>query len=213
MIRVLLADDHALVREGLAQLLRSAGYCVVGQAADGLTALRLAETLDPDVLVVDWSMPTFNGAEVVRRLAAAGVRARCLLLSMHREEAFVTEALRLGACGYALKDDPGEEFLRAVATVSSGRRYLAPDLADRAIASYGSIQCAGIPDPLAHLSDREREVIVLAAGGRSASEVGRALFISARTAETHRASALRTLGLVSQTDLVRWAIRNGILAA
>lgn len=212
MIRVLLADDHAMLRQGLRSLLvAESDIEVVGETGDGLAAVSLAETLAPDVLVLDLLMPGLHGLEVVRQVTRRAPRTRVLVLSMHSNEAYVLEALRGGAAGYLIKDASADELVRAVRLVAAGRRYLAADFRDRAIEAWAKGAGAEPADPYETLSPREREVAQLAAEGLGNKEIGQRLFISPRTVEVHRAKVLRKLGLASQTELVRWALQRGLL--
>ncbi len=211
-LTIVLADDHQVVRDGLRLLLETrGGHRVVGEAADGLEAVRLVEKLGPDVLVADLSMPGLPGIEVARQVAARRPATRVLMLSMYSSENFVLEALRAGCCGYVLKDAGGAELLRALDEVAAGRRYLSPPLSERAIAAWVERTGGGLVDPFDTLSDREREVLHLVAQGQSSSEVGQRLFLSPRTVEAHRASVMRKLGLKSRTELIRWAVTRGLL--
>ena len=202
---ILLADDHHLVRQGLRALLATEpGSTVVGEVAGGLDAIELTERLRPDVLLLDLMMPGINGLEVTRQVARRVPSTRVLMLSMHAEEGYVSEALRNGATGYALKDGTAEELVHA------GRRYLGPPLSERAIEAYLRKAEGATLDVHDTLTAREREVLHLAVEGNTSAQVSGRLFISPRTVEIHRANLMRKLGLRSQTDLIRYAIRRGI---
>ena len=212
MTTIVLADDHQVVRQGLQALLNAEpGYTIVGEAADGLKAVDLVERLAPDVLIVDLMMPGLNGLEVTRQVSQRAVRMRVVILSMHANEAYVLEALRNGAAAYVLKDSSAAELVHAVQEVTAGRRYLSPPLSERAIEAYLHKAADAAEDPFEALTSREREVLQLAAEGCSNTEIGERLSISPRTAETHRANLLRKLGLHTQTDLIRYALRRGII--
>ena len=209
---VVLADDHQVVRDGLRQLLeRDSRHVVVGEAADGLMAVRLVEKQRPDVLVLDLSMPGLPGLEVARQVASRVPSTRIVILSMHSTEAYVLEALRAGCAAYVLKDAGSAEVLRGVAEALAGRRYLSPPLTEQAITAWLRKTGGGTTDPLDSLSDREREVLHLTAQGLSSAEMAARLFLSARTVESHRASVLRKLGLKSRADLIRYAVQRGLL--
>lgn len=211
VIRLVIADDHAVVREGVRALLApDPEFEVVGQAGDGAEVLDLVERLQPDVVVLDLMMPGPGGLEVAGQLARGPDPPAVLILSMHESEAYVVEAMRRGAAGYALKQAPAGELARGIRTVARGARYLSPPLSDRALDAY-----LGGPDqeqePEDTLTVREREVLRLAAGGQSNAEVAALLFISRRTVETHRARAMKKLGLRNHVELARYAIERGIV--
>ncbi len=214
MITLVLAEDHHLVRQGLKLLLETEkSFRLLGEAADGLEAVRLVETLNPNVLVLDLMIPRLHGLEVTRAVRRDHPRTRVIILSMHADEPYVVEALRNGASGYVLKDATGAELVQAVNEVCAGRRYLSPVLAERALTGYVERPGESELDIYETLTNRERLVLQLAAEGTSNPAIAKRLFISPRTAETHRANLMRKLGLRSQTDLVRFAIRKGIIAA
>jgi DNA-binding NarL/FixJ family response regulator len=212
-IRILLADDHQVVREGFRALLEAEpDFEIVAETGDGLEAVRLAEHQKPHVLVVDLMMPGLNGLEVARQIGQRAPRTHVVMLSMHANEAYVLEALKNGACAYVLKDASAAELVRAVREANVGHRYLSPPLSEPAINSY--IQRARNSDSLDlydTLTNREREVLQLGAEGNTNAEIAGRLFISPRTVETHRANVMHKLGLRSQTELVRYALRRGIL--
>ncbi len=213
-ITIVLADDHQVIRQGLRALLDAEpGLSVVGEAADGVEALGLVERLKPDVLVVDVMMPSLGGLEVTRRVRHRSPPTQVVVLSMYANEAYVLEALRNGATGYVLKEASAAELVHAVRCAAQGRRYLSPPLSERAIEAYVERAKAGTVDPYETLTPREREILYLAARGYSNPEIAARLSISPRTAETHRAHVLQKLGLQGQTDLVRYALRRGILPA
>ena len=212
MTTIVLADDHTLVRQGLKHLLEAEpGFDVVGEACSGLEAVELADRLRPDVLLVDMMMPGLNGARVARRVQETIPGTRVIVLSMHESEVYVLEALNAGASGYVLKDASVEDLVKAVREVTAGRRYLSARLSERAIDAYLSRSMETQADLYDRLSGREREVLFLLAEGLTNAEIGERLSLSARTVETHRASVMRKLGFQSQTDLIRYALRKGIL--
>jgi DNA-binding NarL/FixJ family response regulator len=211
---IVLAEDHFLVRQGFKLLLETEQtFRLAGEAGDGLEACELVERLSPDVLVLDLMIPRLHGLEVTRRLHKSRPKTRIIILSMHAEEAYVIEALRNGALGYVLKDSTPAELVTAVRTVVSGKRYLSPPLVEVAI--HGYIERPGDSDLDAYdaLTSRERVILQMAAEGHNNPAIAKKLFVSVRTVETHRANLLRKLALHSQTDLVRFAIRRGIIQA
>lgn len=215
MTNVVLADDHAIVRQGLRTLLEQDGCCqVVGEATDGLTAIDLITQLRPDIAILDVQMPDLDGIEVARRVATSSPETRVIMLSMHSDEPYVLDALRHGAFGYVLKGSATTDVLEAVRAVSAGHRYLSVPLAERAMDAYArdASKSGRPPDRYDLLSRREREVFQLAAQGLTNADIGERLAISPRTAETHRANLLRKLGIQSQTELVRFAANRGLLA-
>ena len=210
--RIVLADDHTVVREALRLLLHTEPqFTVVGEAKDGLDALGVVESLTPDVLVADLMMPGLNGTEVTRQVTKRSPHTRVLILSMHMTEAHVLEALRNGVHGYVRKDATATDLIHAIHQVADGHLYLSPPFSDKAIEAYRQRAAEAAADPYDRLTDREREVLHLAAEGLGNTEVADRLGISPRTAEGHRASLMRKLDLRHQADVTRYAIRRGIL--
>lgn len=213
MITIVLADDHPIVREGLRALLAAEpGYSVVGEAADGLTAARLVEQLQPAVLVVDLMMPGLGGLEVTRLVRGLVAPPQVVVLSIHADEIYVLDALRSGAAAYVLKENDTAELIMAVRAVAAGQRYLSPPLSERAIDSYIRQSHATPIDAFELLTAREREVLKLTAEGCTSAAIAAQLHISPRTAETHRANLMRKLGLHGQAELARFALQRGILS-
>ncbi len=211
-IEILLADDHNVVRSGLRTLLEAEpGFRLVGEAADGLEVLPLVEKLKPDVVVLDIKMPGMNGLDVAQQVTSRVPETNVVMLSMYSDEAYVVQALRNGAAAYVLKESRATELLTAIHEVSSGRRYLSPPLSERSIESYLQKAHEAELDPYDSLSPREREVLHLSAQGLRNPDVGEKLGISARTVETHRSNMMKKLALKNQTDLVRFAIRRGLI--
>ena len=211
-VRVVLADDHHVVRHGLRTLLEAAGdFVIVGEAADGLEVMPLVERLTPHVLILDLMMPGLNGLEVARQVHRQFPQVKILVLSMHASEPHVLEALRNGAAGYAIKDATPAELLHAVREVAAGRRYLSGPLSERAIAAYAEKAQTSVLDPYDTLTSREREVLQLSAEGHTLPEIAARLGISPRTAETHRTNLMHKLALRTQADLIRYAVRRGLL--
>lgn len=210
---VVLADDHAVVRQGLRALLEATPeFAIVGEVDDGLKVLEAMERVRPNVLVLDLMMPGLNGLEITRQVHKRFPQIRIVILSMHANEAYVLEALRHGAAGYVLKEATSEEVVQAVREAAAGRRYLSRPLSERAIEAYARKAQETSLDLYETLTSREREVLHLAAEGRSNAEIATRLGISPRTAETHRANLMQKLALQSQTDLVRYALRRGIVS-
>ncbi len=213
MIKIVMADDHPVVRQGLRAVFEAeADFSVVGETGEGLEAVRLVEELGPDVAVLDVMMPGLNGLEVARQIRQRCPQTRIVILSMHANDAYVLEALRHGAAAYVLKGSGPGELVRAVRDVVAGRHYLSPPLSERAIDAYRNQAQAQALEPYDTLTTREREVLQLAAEGKHNADIAERLGISPRTAETHRTHVLRKLGLHSQTELVRYALRRGIIA-
>ena len=212
MISIVLADDHHIVRQGLRSLLETeADFKVVGEAADGFEALDLVAREKPDVLIVDVMMPGMNGLEVVRQVTKRKLRTRVIMLSMYSSEAYVLEALRDGAAAYVLKGARAEELIKAVREVVADRHYLSPPLSEFALNSY-VVKARALPqDKHKLLTTRERQVLQLAVEGATSVAIGKRLGISSRTVETHRAHMMQKLGLRTQTDLIRYAVRQGLL--
>jgi two-component system response regulator NreC len=210
---IVLADDHLVVRKGMRSLLEAeSDFELVGEANDGLETVQLVEHLTPDVVVLDLMMPGLNGIEVTRQIRKRSPYTKIVILSMHADDEYVLEALRCGANGYVLKDAGATELVGAVRDVANEKRYLSPELAERAIDAYVRQTQETTLDRYETLTDREREVLHLAAEGLTNTEVAARLSLSPRTIENHRANMMRKLGLHNQTELVRYAIKRGIIA-
>lgn len=211
-IKIVIAEDHTIVRQGIRALLSASPELrVIGEAKDGIEALRLVENLEPDILVVDLMMPALGGLEVTRRVKQMKSKTKVVILSMHEDEAYVVESLTYGAMGYVLKDSTADELVAAVREVAAGKRYLSQRLSVQSLAAFMESRRKAPQEPFDLLTSREREVIQLAAEGRTNAEIADRLVISPRTVEIHRANAMKKLGLHSQTDLIRFAIRRGIV--
>lgn len=211
-VQILLVDDHAIVRQGLRSLLEAEpNFKVVDEAGNGLEALEKVKKLKPDVAILDLMMPNLNGLEVARQLNKLSLRTKIIILSMYEDEGFVLEALGNGASGYVLKDSDSSDLIHAINEVTSGRRYLSPPLSDRAISAYQQFAKVGTFDKYDILTAREREVFQLTVEGLTHSEIAAKLGISTRTAETHRSNLMNKLEIHSKADLIRYAIKRGII--
>jgi DNA-binding NarL/FixJ family response regulator len=212
-ISIVLADDHVVVSEGLRMLLDGEpGFSVVGVAKDGLEALRLVEKLLPRILLVDLAMPNLNGLEVARQVIKRHPQVRVIVLSMHANEAYVLEAFRNGVSGYVLKDASFDEVIKSIREVAAGRRFLSAAFSRERIDSYLQKADSAALDPYESLTSREREILQMTAESQSSASIGRRLYISPRTVEIHRQNAMRKLGLKSQSELIRYALKKGILS-
>lgn len=208
MTRVLLADDHSLVRRGLALILANDPTInIVGEARDGSEVIELVATLQPDVVVMDISMTGMNGIECTRVLAERSPNTKVIILSMHRDPVYVREALRVGAKGYLIKEDTDESLISAIRNVAKGNAFLSPAVAGVVVTDFRK----HIRNPLDLLSTREREVLYLIAEGRTNKEVASRLGLSVYTIEAHRSRVMEKLNLQSSVDLVRFAIRHGLI--
>jgi len=212
-LRVLLADDHAIVRRGLRSLLETEpGIVVIGEAADGLEALRLCGETHPDILIVDVGMPKLNGIEVAARAQKLERPPRTLVLSMHSDESYIIRALAAGARGYLLKEASDEDLLPAVRAVAAGRPFFSPAVAAVLVEDYmRRLQARGLTDSYHLLTDREKEVLQLLAEGRSNKEVATLLDVGVSTVETHRANLMQKLNLHNTAEIVLYAVRKGII--
>ena len=207
-IRLLLADDHVLVRQGLRTLLEGAGFVVAGEAADGREAVRLVRAADPDVAVIDISMPHFNGLNAALEIARIAPRVKLVVLTQHDEQQYVAEALRCGVKGYVLKNQAARDLVRAIEVVCRGEVYLSPGVASAVAEAYASPGQG--PDGL---SVRERQVLQLIAEGNSTKAIAVRLGISAKTVESHRSKLMSKLDIHDTAGLVRYAIRRGVTQA
>jgi DNA-binding NarL/FixJ family response regulator len=212
MITLVLAEDHHIVRQGIRSLLEAeADFKVIGEVSDGLEAVRMVDSLHPDILVLDLMMKGLNGLEVARQVSKQSPKTAIVILSMYNNEAYVLEALRAGAKGYVLKDSTAAELVKAVREAVIGRHYLSASLSERAIENYIEKNKETYLDPYDTLTTREREVLHLAAQSCTNAEIAERLYISRRTVEVHRANVMRKLGLRSQPQIIRYAIKRGIL--
>jgi len=208
MIRVLLADDHAMVRKGFRLILEAQPDMeIAGEAGNGREAVELAEKLHPDVVVMDVAMPELNGIEATRRLASSSPHTRVLALSMHKDSVYVREILRAGARGYLLKDSIDTDLINAVRAVAKGDGYISPGVSDAVLTDYRR----HVTDPLDLLTSREREVLQMIAESKTNKEIAVALNLSVYTVEAHRGKIMEKLNLHSTGELVRFAVRHGLV--
>jgi two-component system, NarL family, response regulator NreC len=212
-IRVLLGDDHAMLRQGLRKILEDRhDWRVVGEAGNGRDAVREALDLKPDVAVLDIGMPLLNGLEATRQIVRHAPSVRVLILSMHSDHAYVSQAVQAGAKGYILKESAAAELIEGISALASGKSFFSPAVAQVVFDDYTRrLTDKGITDPYDSLSDREREILQLVAEGRSSKEIAEVLSISPATVETHRAHLLQKLGLHNTVQVVRYAARRGIV--
>jgi len=207
-IRILLADDHAVVRQGFKLILASQPDMeIVGEAGNGREAVALAERLHPDVAVIDVAMPELNGIEATRRMGESAPRTRVLALSMHKDSVYVREILRAGARGYLLKDQVDSDLIAAVRAVARGEGYLSPAVSDAVLNDYRR----HVSDPIDLLTSREREVLQMIAEGKTNKEIATVLNLSVYTVDAHRGRIMEKLNLHSVNELVRFAVRQGLV--
>lgn len=212
-MRVLLADDHGIVRRGLRSLLEEAGVSVVAEAADGLEAIRLTEEHRPDLIIVDIGMPKLSGIEVAARTQKLDRPPRVIVLSMHADESYIIRALAAGARAYLLKDATDEDLLPAVRAVGAGKPYFSPTVTAVLVEDYvRALQKRGLSDSYHLLTDREREVLHLLAEGRSNKEVATLLDLGLSTVETHRANLMQKLNLHNTAEIVLYAVRKRLIS-
>jgi two-component system, NarL family, response regulator NreC len=208
-LSVLLAEDHPVVREGLRAMLEAEGdFQVVGQTGNSSEVGGMVEQLHPDVLVLDLIMPGIGGLNALRELARRRLPTRVVVLSMYANEAYVLEALQNGAGAYVLKQSEAAELVRGIREVAKGRRYLSPPLSQRAVEAYAKRAKGTIATEEAELTAREKEVLTLVGQGFTSAQIGERLFISVRTVESHRSNLTKKLGLHSQAEMVRTALRR-----
>jgi two-component system, NarL family, response regulator NreC len=205
-VRVLLADDHAIVRKGLGLILAAAGFEVVGEASDGHEAVRLARTLEPDVAVLDLVMPLLNGLDAGREIHQAAPRTKVILLTSRHEDQLVLEALRAGIRACVLKSHRAEDLIRAIQDVVTGGVYLSPGMSRSLVDAYR----ARTAEPVDPLSGRERQVLQLIAEGKRTREIADLLGVSVKTAESHRTHITKKLGITETAGLVRYALQRGL---
>jgi len=212
-LRILLADDHTVVRQGLRKVLEERQeWEVVAEAGDGRDAVRQAEEFKPDVAVIDIAMPLLNGIEATRQIVKRSPATRVLTLTMHSDEAYVNQILQAGATGYLLKDSADVDLIQAVSAVSMGKSFFSPAVARVMLDDYvRQLADKGISDRYESLSEREREIFQLIAEGKANKEIAAILSISPSTVETHRARIMEKLDLHSAAEIVLYAVRKGVI--
>jgi len=207
-IRILLADDHAVVRQGFKMILSAEPDMeIVGEAGNGREAVEQAERIRPDIVVMDVAMPELNGIEATRRLAAAMPHTRVIALSMHKDSVYVREILRAGARGYLLKDSGAADLVLAIRAVASGESYLSPAVSNAVLDDYRR----HVTNPIDLLTSREREVLQMLAEGKTNKEIAVVLNLSVYTVDAHRGRIMEKLNVHSINELVRFAVRNGLI--
>jgi DNA-binding NarL/FixJ family response regulator len=213
MTRILLADDHGVVRQGLrAVLARDASLEVIGESADGREAVRLAEALQPHVVIMDISMPQLNGIEAAKQIVKANPRTQIIILSMHSDETYLIRALQAGVKGYLLKESAEEDLIRAVRMVAQGKPFFNPAVTSALLADYmRDMQQRNLQDSYDLLTEREKEVLQLLAEGKSNKETATVLDVSPSTVETHRTNLMQKLGLHNTAEIVLYAVRKKII--
>lgn len=214
MIRIILADDHALMRRGLRLVLeQQKDFEVVGEASDGREAVKLAETVRPDVIVLDITMPNLNGIEAARQINVKQIGVSTIILSMHADESFVLRALKAGARGYLLKESAEADLINAVRVVSEGKSFFSPTVSRTLVEDYvRQMQDRDIEDSYDLLTIRERELLQLIAEGKSNKDIASLLNLSLYTVETHRSNILGKLNLHSVPELILYAVRKGVIS-
>ena len=205
--RVLLADDHTLVRQGLKAFLERQGFQVVGEASNGEEALRMAATTKPDIVLMDISMPVLNGLDAARELVKSSPKAKVVILTKHDGDQYVADALRAGVRGYVLKSQVADDLVHAILEASRGSLYLSPRISRAVVGAFLSRSSVSV-DPL---SSRERQVLQLVGEGRSTKGIASHLGISVKTAESHRTRLMRKLDIHETASLVRYALRHGLI--
>jgi two-component system, NarL family, response regulator NreC len=212
MIRVVLADDHSIVRQGIRYLLEEQDDIhVIGDCEDATLALNLVQRMRPDVLVADLMMPGLVGLDLIQQVRQSHPSTQVVVLSMHASVAYVAESLHRGAIGYVVKQADIRELVSAVRAAAVGQRYLSPGIDEAGVREYLRLSSTAPIDPLETLSQRERQVLEYVAQGNTNAEIAAILALSRRTVETHRANMMHKLNLESQSDVIRFALRRGLL--
>jgi DNA-binding NarL/FixJ family response regulator len=213
MIRIILSDDHAVMRRGLRLVLQEQqDFEVVGEASDGREAVALAETHKPDIAVLDITMPNLNGIEAARQISAKQLGTSIVILSMHADESFVLRALKAGARGYVLKESGEADLINAIRLVSAGKSFFSPTVSRMLVEDYvRQLQDKDIEDSYELLTVREREILQLVAEGKSNKDIANMLNLSLYTVETHRSNILEKLNLHSVPELILYAVRKGVI--
>jgi DNA-binding NarL/FixJ family response regulator len=211
-MRILIADDHGIVRRGVRGLLEASGFDVVGEAADGLEAVRLCEACRPDLLVLDMAMPKLNGVDVASRVQKLDRPPGIIVLSVHGDESYIMRSLAAGARAYLLKSATDEDLIPAARAVAAGKPFFSPAVAAVLVEDYvRQLRQRGLSDTYHLLTDREKEVLQLLAEGRSNKEVATQLNIGLSTIETHRANLMQKLNLHNTAEIVLYAVRKGLI--
>lgn len=214
VLRVLLVDDHALVRAGIRALIDAIeNTTVVGEAGDAVEAMRIARERSPDIVLTDIAMQGASGLALAEQIAGELPQIRVILLSMHTDESYVQQALKIGAAGYIVKDAAATELVAALQAVATGGNYLSPSVSRQVMEGIGKQLAAGVSGPLADLTERQREILTLLAKGRATKQIAFDLGISVKTVETHRGQIMKRLGLSDLAALVRFAVREGLVSA
>jgi two-component system, NarL family, response regulator NreC len=213
-IRVLLADDHTLIRAGLRMVVMAQpDFAVIGEANDGREAVAMAEKLQPNIVVMDVGMPSLNGIEACRQITTSLPQTRVVMLSMHSDEGYVLRALKAGAKGYLLKDSAEADLANAIRAVVAGKSFFSPAVGKVLLEDYlRKLERTGAEDSFGLLSPREREVLQLVAEGKSSKEVAGLLGLSVYTVETHRAKVMQKLDLHNVPELILYAVRKGVIS-
>ncbi|MCE9598946.1 MAG: response regulator transcription factor [Spirochaetia bacterium] len=211
-LRIYLADDHAILREGVRMILSQAPNCeVIGESGDGQTAMEQIENLKPDLAVLDISLPSMSGVEISRRLRKFHPDMKILILSRHDNPEYVDELLKQGIHAYVLKEDAGSDLLKAVEVIRKGETYLSPRITTQLMTGLEGKRQSKTMDPFKLLSNREREILKLIAEGKSNEKIGQSLWISAKTVKVHRANIMKKLDVHKVADLVKYAIKTGLV--
>jgi two-component system response regulator NreC len=206
-IRIVLGDDHVLVRQGLRSLLEREKFQVLAEASDGQEVIRQVQALSPEIAIIDISMPILNGIDAARELARSSPKTKTILLTQHEEEQYIHEALQAGVRGYVLKSQVANDLIHAIQQVSRGGFYLSPGVSQAVVEAYRTRS----EKPLDPLSGRERQVLQLIAEGKSTKDVACLLGISVKTAESHRSRLMQKLDIHETASLVRYAVRRGLV--
>jgi len=211
-IKVLLAEDHHIIRQGIRSLLeKEIGIKVIGEAEDGRETVRLAGELKPDVVIMDVSMPNLNGVEATRKICETDPEIKVIALSVHSDDQYVSGMLTAGASGYLLKDCVLLELVKAIESVANGQMYLSASIARGIVQEYKTMKNRETGSVFATLTTREREILQLIAESKSMKQIGAELFISEKTVATHRQHIMDKLGVATVPDLVKYAIREGLI--
>jgi DNA-binding NarL/FixJ family response regulator len=214
-LRIIVADDHGIVRKGIClQLQQHEQFQVVGEATDGREAVRLAETLKPDIVIMDIAMPNLNGIEATAQIVKGNPRIGVILVSMHADDSYLSRALNAGARGYLVKETADADLPRAIESAAQGRPFFSPTISKLLVEDYmRRLQQQGLTDSYELLTEREKETLQLVAEGKTNKEVAKILNVGVSTVETHRFNVMEKLGLHSSVDIVLYAVRKKIIRA